>query len=135
MEKDEESGYIDKFTKKERLNFFKKKQKLHTLLDGIKNLNGIPSMLVVIDPKREGIAIREAKLSNIPVIALADTDTPEPSIIKHLVPGNDEGKAAIQFFLYKCVEAINHGINDFNNEKTTPSELNAEVESETKEEQ
>lgn len=106
MEKDEESGYVDKFTKRERLDFSKKKDKLLGLLDGIRHMNGIPDIVIVVDPKREGIAIKEAKLWNIPVIALADTDTPEPDLITYLVPGNDEGQGSIHYFLDKCRETI-----------------------------
>jgi len=106
MEKDEESGYIEKFAKRERLDFSKKKEKLLGLLAGIRNMAGVPDMLVVVDPKREGIAIKEAKLWNIPVIALADTDTPEPSMITYLVPGNDEGQGSIHYFLQKCEKTI-----------------------------
>lgn len=117
MEKDEESGYISKFNKKERLDFKKKKDKLLGLLEGVRNLGNLPNLLVVVDPKREGIAIKEAKLFNIPVVALADTDTPEPASIKYIVPGNDEGKAAIEFFLHKCADAVNQGINDGKQDK------------------
>lgn len=106
MEKDEESGYVDKFTKRERLDFAKKKEKLLSLLSGIRHMGGVPDMIIVVDPKREGIAVKEAKLWNIPVIALADTDTPEPSMITHLVPGNDEGQGSIHYFLQKCEETI-----------------------------
>jgi len=117
MEKNEESGYINKFTKKERLDFSKKKDKLLGLLQGIRNLHGNPNMLVVVDPKREDIAVKEARLHNIPVIALADTDTPEPSMIKYIVPGNDEGVKVIDFFLARCQEAINQALLDLKEEQ------------------
>lgn len=106
MEKDEQSGYVDKFTKRERVDFYKKKEKLIALLGGIRELGGTPDILIVVDPKRESIAVKEAKLWNIPVIALADTDTPEPSLIKYLVPGNDEGQGSVHYFLEKCKETI-----------------------------
>jgi len=112
MEKEEESGYVDKLTKRERLDFQKKKEKLLGLFSGIRTMGGVPNMLIVIDPKRENIAVKEAKLWNIPVIALADTDTPEPAIINYLVPGNDEGKGSIEFFLEKCCEVINQAAKE-----------------------
>jgi len=104
MEKEEESN--QKLAKHERMDLIKKKDKLIELLGGIKDLGGVPDMLIVVDPKRENIAVREAHLRNIPVIALADTDTPEPSIIKHLVAGNDEGAASIEYFLAQCSNTI-----------------------------
>lgn len=112
MEKDIEAGYVDKLTKRERQQIYKKREKIVGLFSGIKNLNGVPDMLVVVDPKREGIAIKEAKLGNIPVIALADTDTPEPGLITYLVPGNDEGQGAIQYFLYMCEQTINKAVKE-----------------------
>jgi small subunit ribosomal protein S2 len=112
MEKDIEAGYVDKLTKRERQQIYKKREKIVTLFSGIKNLNGIPDMLIVIDPKREGIAIKEAKLGNIPVIALADTDTPEPGMITYLVPGNDEGQGAIHYFLQMCEQTINKAMQE-----------------------
>lgn len=134
MEKDEESGYIEKFTKRERVDFAKKKEKLIALLGGIRSLGGVPNILVVVDPKRENIAIREAKLWNMPVIALADTDTPEPDMITHLVPGNDEGQASIEFFLEKCTQTINDALSFVvaKNEKT-PSEEKAMTEEKAEE--
>ena len=127
MEKEEEN--IVKLAKHERLNFLKQKEHLISLLGGIRELGGVPDMLIVVDPKRENIAVREAHLRNIPVIALADTDTPEPSIIKYLVPGNDEGTASIQYFLEQCAAAINAALekNPTAPEKTTTKEIKEEV--------
>jgi len=107
MEREEESGYIAKFSKKEKGKFYQKKQKFVELLSGVRNLYGTPDMLIVVDPKKEKIAVLEAKKANIPVIALCDTDFDEPSLIKHLIPGNDEGTSSIKFFLDQCVKVIN----------------------------
>jgi len=118
MEKDEESGYVEKFTKRERLDFQKKKEKLYGLFSGIRHMGGVPSMIIVVDPKRENIAVREAKLWNIPVIALGDTDTPEPKLITYLVPGNDEGNGSIEFFLQKCGQVILDGQAEYSAEQS-----------------
>lgn len=110
IEKDEIAGEFMKLTKKERVSLLTKKEKMISLLGGIKKMGGVPDMLVVVDPKKEQTAINEAKSMNIPVIALADTDTPDPSVISYIVPGNDEGRNSVGFFLSKCMEAINEGI-------------------------
>lgn len=129
LEKDQETGFIDKYTKKERTMFQKEKERLEKLLNGIRNMDGIPDMLVVVDPKSSHTAIREANLMNIPVLALADTDTPEPKLIKHIVPGNDESKSTIGFFLTKCREAIAQGMQDCNAEKAVKAKERLEKDS------
>jgi small subunit ribosomal protein S2 len=123
METDEASGKIANFVKKERMEFSKKKKKLNDLFSGVRGLDVLPSMLIVIDPKKEWIAVKEAFLSNIPVIALADTDTPDPSLINHIVPGNDDSVSVISEFLNRCQDAIKQGMFDLNVEKTPKVEV------------
>jgi small subunit ribosomal protein S2 len=109
LEKDEAAGLVENLTKKEKALFAQAKEKKLALLSGIRNLHGAPDILVVVDPRKEETAIKEAAILNIPVIALTDTDARSPEMISHCVPGNDESKAAISFFLEKCVEAIKEG--------------------------
>lgn len=109
MEEEEASGYIEKFAKNERLEFKKKKDKLLKFIGGIREMGGIPDFLVVVDTKREMTSIQEARVLKIPVVALADTDSPSPEDVSFLVPGNDDGVSSIKFFLEKCQEAILEG--------------------------
>lgn len=117
LERQEEGGYVEKLSKHERLKFQKDKEKMVKSLGGLKKLKGVPDMLVVVDPNVGRTAVSEAKLMGIPVVALADTDTPDPDSIEYLVPGNDEGKASIQFFLDQCVQAIKEGMEIFASRK------------------
>jgi small subunit ribosomal protein S2 len=107
MERDEEAGYVSKLSKNEQSKFAKKKEKYLGLISGVRNLNSTPDVLIVVDAKREAIAISEAYKLGIPVIALADTDALDPTLIKYIVPGNDEGTASIKLFLDNCVQIIN----------------------------
>ncbi len=118
MEAYEEDLSFQKLTKHERLLFSKKKDRLLELLSGIRELSGLPDMLIVVDPNREWNAITEAKKANVPVIALADTDTPDPNIIDYIVPGNDEGNSSITYFLNECVNIINSSRIIVNNDES-----------------
>ncbi len=94
-----------KVTKKERLNLLREKQKLETVLDGIKNMGSLPDVLFLIDVDKESIAIQEAKRLGIPVIGVADTNS-SPEGIDYLVPGNDDALRAIRFYCAALADTI-----------------------------
>ena len=116
MEENQEAGLIDKLSKKEQSEFFKKKEKLLKFVSGVKNLGELPDLLIVVDPKKECIAVSEANKVKIPIIALADTDCNDPYILDYIVPGNDEGTAAVAFFLDQCVHVIQEAQKSIKNE-------------------
>jgi small subunit ribosomal protein S2 len=91
------SGEINNLTKKERLNIERQKEKLDLTLGGIKDMNGIPDALFVIDTNKEAIAVLEANNLNIPVIAICDTNT-NPSNVDYPIPGNDDALRAISLY-------------------------------------
>ncbi len=85
------------FTKKERLNIEKERQKLSLSLGGIKDMKSIPDMLFVIDTNKEAIAIKEAKKIGIPVVAILDTNSSTDGV-DFPIPGNDDASRAISLY-------------------------------------
>ena len=104
-EKQQEEGYFDRLIKKEALKKERDLIKLNRSFGGIKNLNGLPDVLFVIDAGEENIAIREARNLRIPVVAIVDTNT-DPDGIDYIIPGNDDASRAIRLYLKGIVDAI-----------------------------
>jgi small subunit ribosomal protein S2 len=100
-----EDGTINRYKKKEILRIEKELLKLERDLGGIKNMRGLPTVLFVIDPKREQIAIKEANTLGIPVVAMVDTNC-DPEGIDYLIPGNDDALKSIKLITSKMAEAV-----------------------------
>ncbi len=90
-----EDGSIERFPKKEILKLERLRQKLERNLGGIKDMNGLPSVVYVVDARYEQIAIKEANKLGIPVVAIVDTNC-EPDGIDYIIPGNDDAIRAIR---------------------------------------
>ena len=103
------SGEINNLTKKERLNIERQKDKLDLTLGGIKNINGIPDALFIIDTNKEAIAVLEANNLNIPVIAICDTNT-NPSGVDFPIPGNDDALRAISLYCDLIAASVLKGL-------------------------
>ena len=103
------SGEINNLTKKERLNIERQKEKLDLTLGGIKNMNGIPDALFIIDTNKEAIAVLEANNLNIPVIAICDTNT-NPSGVDYPIPGNDDALRAISLYCDLIASSVLKGL-------------------------
>jgi small subunit ribosomal protein S2 len=98
------------YTKKERLDLQRERDKLDRALGGIKDMGGIPDMLFVIDTNKEDIAIKEAQRLNIPVVAIVDTNC-DPQGITFAVPGNDDASRAISLYCDLVSKAAIDGIS------------------------
>ncbi len=103
-----EHGKLDKYTKKERLNFDREIAKLEARFGGLVNLNKLPDALFIWDIKKEKTAVKEAKRKNIPVIAVCDTNV-DPTGIKYIIPSNDDATKTIKLVLRLVEEAIKEG--------------------------
>ncbi len=103
-----DDGSIHRYKKKEALGMEKELVKLERNLGGIKDMKGLPSMIFIIDPKREDIAVDEANRLGIPVIAIADTNC-DPDGIDHLIPGNDDAIRSIKLITSKMADAVLSG--------------------------
>ena len=95
-------------TKKEQLGLQRELEKLRKTLGGIKDMNGVPDILFVIDPKKEEIAVKEAKSLGLKVFAVIDTNC-DPELIDYAIPGNDDAIRAITLFLETMSNAVIEG--------------------------
>jgi small subunit ribosomal protein S2 len=108
LEKARDDGRFELLTKKEALELNRKIEKMDRSLGGIKTMNGLPSIMFVVDPKREHIAVREANKLGIPVVALCDTNC-DPTGINYVIPGNDDALKSIRLFSGALADAITEG--------------------------
>ena len=108
LEQMKEDGSINRYTKKEILKMDKELFKLERNLGGIKNMDELPGAVFVVDPKREKIAVREAKKLGIPVVAIADSNC-DPDEIDFIIPGNDDAIRAIRLICSKVADAAIEG--------------------------
>jgi len=103
---------IKAFPKKEIMKLQKEMNKLEKVLGGIKTIKGLPGGLFIVDPKRESIAVHEAKKLKIPIIAIVDTNC-DPDNIDYIIPGNDDAIRAIKLFSSKIADAVLEGKKRF----------------------
>ncbi len=108
IEQEELNGEIEKLPKKEAAERLKLKAKLAANLEGIKEIRMLPQALVVVDPKEEHNAVAEAKLLNIPVFALGDTNT-DPDTVDYIIPANDDGENSIRIIIGLLADAVVEG--------------------------
>lgn len=98
-------------TKKEVLNLTREREKLDRALGGIKDMGGLPSIMIVIDTVKEDIAIAEARTLGIPVVAILDSNS-DPQGITYPVPGNDDALRAINLYCDLFSLAVLSGVED-----------------------
>lgn len=104
----EEEGTFDLLPKKEVIKLNHEADRLEKFLGGIKNMNRIPDALFVVDPRKERIAVREAKILGIPVIAIVDTNC-DPDEVDYVIPGNDDAIRAVKLLTETMANAVLEG--------------------------
>ena len=102
------AGDTSGLTKKEVLNLTRKRDKLELSLGGIRDMGGIPDVMFVIDANKEDLAIKEANVLGIPVVAVLDTNT-DPSGIAFPIPGNDDASRAVRLYCDAIADAARSG--------------------------
>jgi small subunit ribosomal protein S2 len=105
LEKMEEDGTFEVLPKKEVIKLRGEKEKLEKNLGGIKNMTGAPGALFVVDPRKEKIAIQEAHILGIPIVAIVDTNC-DPEEIDYPIPGNDDAIRAVKLLTSKVADAV-----------------------------
>ena len=103
-----EDGTIDSLRKKEALSIRREGEKLEKYLGGIKKMDSLPSVLFVIDPHNEHIAVNEARKLHIPIVALTDTNC-DPDLIDFVIPGNDDAIRSIKLITSRIADACLEG--------------------------
>jgi small subunit ribosomal protein S2 len=102
------SGDLHGFTKKEVLKMTRERDKFEASLGGIRDMNGLPDIMFVVDVNKEDLAIKEANTLGIPVIAILDSNV-DPSNIAFPVPGNDDAARAIKLYCDAVADAVLSG--------------------------
>jgi len=108
LERMEEDGTFEVLPKKEVQQLRQEHEKLERFLGGIKEMKRIPDVMFVVDPRKERIAIAEAKKLNIPIVGIIDTNC-DPDEIDYPIPGNDDAIRAVNLFTNRIADAIIEG--------------------------
>ena len=108
LEKMEAENVFDVLPKKEVILLRQEMTKLQKFLGGIKDMQKLPGALFIIDPRKERIAVAEAKKLGIPIVAIVDTNC-DPDEIDHVIPGNDDAIRAVKLLTGKMADAVIEG--------------------------
>jgi small subunit ribosomal protein S2 len=108
LEAMEEDGTFEVLTKKEVQGLRHEMEKLEKNLGGIKEMKKLPGALFVVDPRKESIAVAEARKLNIPIVAVVDTNC-DPDLIDYVIPGNDDAIRAVKLLTNKMADAVLEG--------------------------
>jgi len=102
-------GRYDLLTKKEVIKLERERKHLQANLAGIKNMRRLPDALFIVDSNNEAIAVKEARKLGIPVVAVVDTNC-DPTVVDHVIPGNDDALRAIRLFTSKISDSVIEGV-------------------------
>ncbi len=108
LEKMREEGLYDVLPKKEVIKLNNEEEKLKKNLSGIKNMKDLPDVMFVVDPRKEKIAVAEARKLGIPVVAIVDTNC-DPDEVDYVIPGNDDAIRAVKLLTEKMADAVLEG--------------------------
>ena len=105
IEKQEEDGTFDLLPKKEVIKIRKEYDKLYRNLRGIREMKKLPNAIVIVDPRKEENAIKEARILNIPVFGVVDTNC-DPDMVDYVIPGNDDAVRSVKLMIGVLTNAI-----------------------------
>ena len=121
----EEDGTFEVLTKKEVQGLRHEMEKLEQYLGGIKEMNKLPGALFIVDPRKERIAVAEARKLNIPIVAIVDTNC-DPDEIDYVIPGNDDAIRAVKLLTGRMADAVLEGRQGQDGEAAAEDEAKAE---------
>jgi small subunit ribosomal protein S2 len=113
----QEDGTFEVLPKKEVVQLKKELERLEKFLGGIKDMKQLPDALFIIDPRKERIAVAEARKLNIPIVGIVDTNC-DPDEIDYVIPANDDAIRAVKLLTAKIADAI---LESKQGEETTPA--------------
>jgi len=113
----QEDGTFDRLPKKEVVKLELEIEKLEKYLGGIKEMKKLPSAMFVVDPRKEKIAVAEAKKLGIPIVAIVDTNC-DPDEIDYVIPGNDDAIRAVKLISATMANAVIEGCQGQDNVAT-----------------
>lgn len=121
LKSQDESGATEKMTKKERAVMRKEIERLEAVLEGIKEIRALPAAIVLASSHDEKLAVREARRTGIPIVAITDTNA-DPDLVDYAIPGNDDAVRSIDLVIGTLARAIAAGRDiKIEKEKTTKS--------------
>ncbi len=125
----EQDGTFEKLSKKEVIKLKAERDKLEKNLGGIKNMKGMPGAMFIVDPKKERIAVKEARILGIPVVGIVDTNC-DPDDVDYIIPGNDDAIRAVKLISSKMADAVIEGKQgeSFDEGEAAPAVAEAEAE-------
>lgn len=123
LERMEQNGSFEVLPKKEVLELRGEYEKLSRFLGGIKEMNKLPDALFIIDPRKERIAVAEARKLGIPIVGLVDTNC-DPDEVDYVIPGNDDAIRAVKLLTGKMADAVLEG-REGQDEEEAPGEPQA----------
>jgi small subunit ribosomal protein S2 len=126
LEEMKENGEFDRVSKKEALELDREREKLEKALIGIKVMDTLPSSVFIIDPRKENIAVAEARRLGIPIVAIVDTNC-DPTGIDYPIPGNDDAIRAVRLITSRVADAILEGRGALAKEETEGEAETGEV--------
>lgn len=112
LERMQEDGTFDVLPKKEVIKLKNEMDKLEKFLGGIKDMKEMPSLLFVVDPRKERIAVKEAHILGIPVVSIVDTNC-DPDEVDYVIPGNDDAIRAVKLLTATIADAVIEGKQGF----------------------
>lgn len=122
LKKKQESGELQKYTKKERADFAKEIERMGQLVAGASTLTKLPNALFVVDLKREDTAVREARQKGVPIVALCDTNV-NPDLVQYPIPSNDDAVRSLELMIKLVAEAYKEGVEE---RKAEPQKVDTE---------
>ena len=108
LENLESTGALDKYKKKDQSSMRRDMKKIKRNLEGVRVLHGLPAAMIVVDPRREENAVKEAARMNVPVVCILDTDC-DPGYADIVIPANDDAMSSVQLILSHLTEAVIEG--------------------------
>ncbi len=108
IDKMEQMGQFEVLPKKEVIKLMHEREKLEANLGGIREMKKLPGCLFVVDPRKEHIAVTEARILNIPIVAIVDTNC-DPDEVDYVIPGNDDAIRAVKLIAGRLADAVLEG--------------------------
>jgi small subunit ribosomal protein S2 len=102
LQEEKALGKLDRYTKKERSDFDKEIKRLETKVGGLTNMSKLPDALFIWDIKKEKTAVAEARIKNIPIVAICDTNS-NPQLVNYVIPGNDDASKTVKLIM-DCIK-------------------------------
>ena len=124
IDKMEADGQFEVLPKKEVAKLTLEREKLENNLGGIREMKNLPGALFIVDPRKERIAVQEARALHIPIVAIVDTNC-DPDEIDYVIPGNDDAIRAVKLIAGKMADAVLEGHQGEQSEEAAPAEAPA----------